>query len=365
MPENSSESFGYREYTGVNNTLASVQTSSADYASPEFYAAREQTVASPVQSFEPASVSQVQSHYDDGNVVQRYDSGSALMQEYRGPQDIEQANEAANAQVDTANATETKSTRRGIAGLGSIGVAVGGWLLKLKGLAFLLKFGVAGFSALISVAFYSLIFGWAFAVGFVALIFIHEMGHVVAMRVKNIPIGGMLFVPFVGAAVAWKGRPHSARDEAEVGIAGPIAGALASTVCLIIAEALKSHNTLWAPLAYIGFFLNLLNLVPVRPLDGGSVVAAIDRRIWIVGFLGLLALQIWSWMNGNPSFWLLLIVIMAASQLWSRGVSGKNAYYDVPLRTRIILTVLYFGLLAVLFMGMSVAHGLMPIASLQ
>jgi Zn-dependent protease len=149
-----------------------------------------------------------------------------------------------------------------------------------------------------------------------------------------------------------------------VGIAGPIAGAMASGVCLLIAELHPDPTNIWAPLAYFGFFLNLFNLIPIVPFDGGRVLAAIDRRIWLLGFLGLLAFQIWQWFQGNFSVWLLIFIAMAATQLWSRGLAPvtpeSNAYYDVPVGTRISLSLLYFGLLAVLVLGMSIAHSMMP-----
>src|SRR5207237_2339700 len=129
--------------------------------------------------------------------------------------------------------------------------------LLLKFQTFLLlfaKFGFAGITALISIAVYSLIFGWPFAIGLVALLFIHEMGHAVVMKLKGIPVGGMIFIPLLGAAVFMRRMPKNAKDEAEVGIAGPIAGAIAASVCLFL--ALQSPvRSVWAPLAYFGFFM--------------------------------------------------------------------------------------------------------------
>ena len=186
------------------------------------------------------------------------------------------------------------------------------------------------------------------------------MGHAIVMKLKGIPVGGLIFIPLLGAAVFMKQMPQNARDEAEVGIAGPIAGALASSFCLIMASL--SINRVWAPLAYFGFFINLINLVPIVPFDGGRVVAAIDRRVWLIGFLGLLAYAIWSLINGSPSLWLFLFVFMAGTQFFARrnaaNVPNGRAYYNVPVGTRITLAVLYFGLAAVLLLGMSMAHGM-------
>lgn len=97
-------------------------------------------------------------------------------------------------------------------------------------MALLLKFGFAGITALVSIGVYSLIFGWQFAIGLVALLFIHESGHALVMKLKGIPIGGMIFIPLFGAAVTMTRMPRNAKDEAEVGIAGPVAGALAASL---------------------------------------------------------------------------------------------------------------------------------------
>jgi Zn-dependent protease len=258
------------------------------------------------------------------------------------------------------------STKKKLTGLAGALAALGAWLLKFKSLAFLLKFGVAGFSALASIFFYSLIFGWPFAIGIVVSLFLHEMGHALVMKLKGLPVGGLIFIPMLGAAVTMRQMPPNAKDEAEVAIAGPLAGAIVASVCLWLGY--QHPASLWAPLAYFGFFINLFNLIPIVPFDGGRVLAAVDRRVWILGFLALLGYQIWTWMNGTFNSFLLIFVLLAAMQLWSRGLRVNNddaqlkAYYSVPLSSRISITVLYFGLAAILFLGMTMAHQLMPIA---
>src|SRR2546425_10412707 len=286
------------------------------------------------------------------------------MTPYRRPSDIEGYTADVGAEQREAarrDSSEGSRKRRGLAGLGGIGAALSALLLKFPLLGSLLKFGWLGFSALFSVAVYSLIFGWPFAIGLVLMLFVHEMGHAVVMKLKGIPIGGMIFIPLLGAAVIMRQLPRNVRDEAEVGIAGPVAGALAAMVSLALARIYP--GAVWAPLAYWGFFINLFNLIPIVPFDGGRVLGAIDRRIWIVGFIGLVAFQIWSWINGNHSLFLLLFVVLAASQLWSRrkvpNTPEAQAYYDVPIGERIVLGLAYFGLAAVLVLGMSISHGLM------
>ena len=199
------------------------------------------------------------------------------MTPYSGPESIDGYTEDIGAEQREAaqrGTTEGGRKRKGLAGLGGIGAAISALLLKFPLLAPLLKFGWLGFTALFSVVVYSLIFGWQFAVGLVALLFVHEMGHAVVMKLKGIPIGGMIFIPLLGAAVIMKQMPKNAKDEAEVGIAGPIAGAIAAMVCLTLAR--ENPDTVWAPLAYFGFFINLFNLIPIVPFDGGRVLGAVS-----------------------------------------------------------------------------------------
>jgi Zn-dependent protease len=347
------------------------QSQGGDYLHPDYYRSGvpQSDPAQPEEPFHPYTTSDPDagSYEDSRESDQQFQNPYAQKYEYRGPQSIEdytvgpEVEQAEGAMVGTA-APEKKRKRLG--GIGGSIAVLGAWLLKLKGLLFLAKFGLAGFTALFSVAVYSLLFGWRFAVGLVVLLFIHEMGHAIVMKLKGIPMGGLVFIPLLGAAVTMRQAPQNARDEAEVGIAGPIAGAIASSFCLFMAYGVLADHV-WAPLAYFGFFINLFNLIPIVPFDGGRVLAAIDRRVWILGFLGLLAFQIWQWLNGNFSMWLLFFVIIAATQLWSRGFApdtpDSRAYYDVPVSTRIVMSLLYFGLAAVLFLGMSASHNLMPL----
>lgn len=300
---------------------------------------------------------------------------TALAPEYRGLADLHNYVDDASVSVETAadqtdsdghGATQKGKKRKGLAGLGGIGAVIAA-LLKLQWLVVVAKFGFAGVTAFISVAAYALIFGWPFAIGIVILLFIHEMGHAVVMKLKGIPIGGMVFIPLLGAAVFMRRMPKNAKDEAEVGIAGPVAGALASLVCLALAFQPSQGPTIWAPLAYFGFFINLFNLIPIVPFDGGRILAAIDRRIWILGFIGLVGFAVWTWIEGNFSPWLLLFIVMAGAQFWLRRdpkTPEARVYYTVPLTERIILSVAYFALAAALILGMSVTHNMIGLMGL-
>jgi Zn-dependent protease len=127
----------------------------------------------------------------------------------------------------------------------------------------LLKFG----SIFIAVGGYALIWGWKFGVGFVALLMLHELGHYIEAKREGLNPKLPVFVPFLGAYVRYtRGHPW---QTAKIAIAGPIFGGLASLVFFAIGRA--SHSQLMEALAYFGFMLNLINLIPIGFLDGGAV----------------------------------------------------------------------------------------------
>src|SRR5258708_17260494 len=141
------------------------------------------------------------------------------------------------------------------------------------------KVVITGGTMLLSVFAYALVFGWWYAVGFVLLIFVHEMGHFVAVSMRGLDVGAAMFIPFVGAWVQLKDMPHDVETEAFVGIAGPLAGTAAAFVCYMMARSYESNLLL--ALSYAGFFINLFNLIPLSPFDGGRITAIISPRLWL------------------------------------------------------------------------------------
>ncbi|HYM64262.1 MAG TPA: site-2 protease family protein, partial [Gaiellaceae bacterium] len=169
--------------------------------------------------------------------------------------------------------------------------AVGFLLFKFKAIAlaiFKFKIFVTSASMLVSVAAYAWIWGWRFAVGFVLLLLVHELGHVLELRHQGIPASAPLFIPFLGAVVGMKQLPDDAWREARVALAGPILGSLGAAGVWAAGEAIDSQ--LLVALAFTGFFLNLFNLLPIVPLDGGRAVGALHPAIWGLGLVGLLGL---------------------------------------------------------------------------
>jgi Zn-dependent protease len=229
--------------------------------------------------------------------------------------------------------------------------AIKGGLLLLPKLKLLTTAG----TALISVAAYSLFFGWTFAVGFVVLLFVHEMGHVIALRREGIKASAPMFIPFLGALITAKSLGENALAEARVGLAGPILGSIGAGACLVIGEV--TNSDLFRALAYIGFFLNLFNLLPVVPLDGGRAMAAMAPWMWFVG-LGALVAMLFVF----PNFILLLIVFFGAMETWRRWKQRKTrsleqaAYYRVSPRNRLLVGAVYVGLIVLLAVGMYETH---------
>jgi Zn-dependent protease len=231
--------------------------------------------------------------------------------------------------------------------------AVGLLLAKFKSLALLAlkaKFLGTALTMVVSVGAYALLFPVWFAVGFVVLIWVHEMGHVLQLRREGIPASAPMFIPFLGALVMMKQMPKNALAEARVGLAGPVVGSLGSLGAWGIYEL--THEPLFLGLAYVGFFLNLFNLLPMLPLDGGRAVGALSPVFWLVGIAGIAALII---VSPNPV--LILIALLGGMELWrrwrARNTPEGQEYYEVDLKHRLLVALAYFGLIAVLAAGMA------------
>jgi len=232
--------------------------------------------------------------------------------------------------------------------------------LAAKGKALLLllpklKLLTTSGSMLVSIGAYTLIWGWQFAVGFVVLLFVHEMGHVIQLRREGVPASAPVFIPFMGAVVWAKQLGGNALAEARVGLAGPILGSLGALACLPIASA--TGNNLFRALAFTGFFLNLFNLAPVLPLDGGRAMAAMAPWMWIVGFGVMLGAAL-----AFPNPIIILILLFGGMETWRRwkarraGGAETQEYYRVAPRHRLMVALVYVGLIAALAYGMHATH---------
>jgi Zn-dependent protease len=231
-------------------------------------------------------------------------------------------------------------------------------LAKLKTVVLLLpklKLLTTAGTMLVSIAAYSFVFGWQFAVGFTVLLLVHEMGHVIALRREGIKASAPMFIPFLGAVISARSLGDDATAEARVGLAGPILGSIGAAACVVI--WLATGNDLYRALAFTGFFLNLFNLLPVVPLDGGRAMAAMAPWMWFLGVAAMIPLAI---IFPNPIIFLIVLVAgYETHRRWKLRKSGsaqQRAYYRVRPRDRALIAVAYLGLIALLVVGMDATH---------
>jgi Zn-dependent protease len=231
--------------------------------------------------------------------------------------------------------------------------AVGAFLAKFGAILFKLKFFTVAGTMIVSVGAYALLGGWWFGVGLVILIFIHEMGHVLELKRQGVPASAPLFIPFMGAVVGMKEMPHNAWREAQVALAGPVLGTLGAAA--VWAYGSWTDSNFWIAMAFVGFFINLFNLLPIVPLDGGRAVAALHPAIWAVGLAGLVVLAIY-----RPSPILPIIIIFGAMELWrrwqTRNLPQFQDYYKVEWWQRAVVFTVYVGLAVLLVLGMHETH---------
>jgi Zn-dependent protease len=219
-----------------------------------------------------------------------------------------------------------------------------------KALPFAKVFLTAGTMGL-SIFLYALRGGFPFAIGFVLLILIHEMGHGYAMKQAGIRASWPVFIPFFGAFISMKDAPQHPTIEARVAYAGPLAGTAGALVCAAIGLAFGSPFFL--ALANIGFFLNLFNLVPLGFLDGARIARVFSRGAWIVG-----AILLGGMFFVSPSPQLLLIGLMGLSAVFRRNDSDLDLVTPADRRT---WAIRYFGLCfflgAAIFFTQRLLHG--------
>ncbi len=216
----------------------------------------------------------------------------------------------------------------------------------------------SSFTIILSIWTYAIFFGWPFAAGFVALIFVHELGHYVAARDRGLDVGLPMFIPFFGAFISLREQPMNAETEAYIAYAGPFIGTLGAFACYWWGR--ETESVFWLALAKSGFVLNLFNLIPVSPLDGGRITAVLTPRIWLLGLPCLIGL--WAYW---PSPMLILVSALAIPQLmaawrYDPHAPENRAYYGVPLAIRAQWAFLYVGLVIVLALFIQQVHELLP-----
>src|SRR5437773_10407043 len=234
--------------------------------------------------------------------------------------------------------------------------ATAGWLtglgaaiiafLKYGGLL-LLKIPALGtvVSVLISFAGYAWIRGPWFAAALIAMIFVHEMGHVLQIRRQGMQATAPIFIPFLGAAIFQRSHPTDALKQAQIGIAGPIAGTIGATAAFFLYLSTQWEVFLLA--ALIGFYINLFNMIPVWQLDGAWVLAPVSKWFQLAGYL-LIAVGVLAF--GFVSPLIIIIALLGIPTLVQRFRDSSNPYYtSVPMRGRIAMGAAWLAL--VIYLG--------------
>jgi Zn-dependent protease len=262
----------------------------------------------------------------------------------------------AGAHAEPAPADSARHSHRtrntALGGLGAAALFLLGKLKFLGLLAGVLKLNTL-LSMVLSIGLYAMEWGLPFAIGFVLLIFVHECGHAIVLRMEGIPAGAPVFIPFLGAVIAMRGMPRNAYVEAKVGIGGPILGSIAAWAVLGI--GLWSRSPMLGNLGHAGILINLFNLIPVSPLDGGRIAGAFSRSVWIGGYVvGLLALLL----TRSP---LLLVVLVAGLfTMWQRWHHPVPGYHDIPRGSRLAVGIAYATLVVALALTLPVGFAVHP-----
>jgi Zn-dependent protease len=261
--------------------------------------------------------------------------------------------EAAAPQAETA----WSRIKKALGPLAVAGVVIAKFFAKLKflvlpALKFLPILLKSGGTMLLMIWIYTQIWGWQFAVGFVLLLLVHECGHLIVAKRFGLKVGAPVFIPFMGAFIALKEAPRNAWIEACVGIGGPILGSLGALACNSLGEIFGAPVLI--ALAWFGYFLNLFNLVPVGMLDGGRIVTALSRWLWLPGFAALL----WfGWKFPNFIVWLMVFASLPRIySLFRKRTEEERRYFEVTPTQRWTMSFLYFGLIIMLLLGMHLAQ---------
>lgn len=198
------------------------------------------------------------------------------------------------------------------------------------------KLALAG----ISFAAYSYMYSWKFSLILMVQLLIHEYGHIWAMKRVGIKTKGIYFIPFVGGAAVASEDFKTRNDEVFVAIMGPIFGFACALAMMIIYYV--TENPMYAAGASWMAMVNLFNLLPINPLDGGRIMKSIAFSIhsWVglifmcLGIAGAIFLAIYA------HIWIFILVVILSTielvlEFWLLNKRKKynallnNEYYSI------------------------------------
>ena len=223
------------------------------------------------------------------------------------------------------------------------------------------KFGPTLISMVLSLGALTLFYGPAFGAGLLALIAVHEFGHLLFARREGIRVSAPIFLGPLGAVIGLRQPPKDARQEAVIAIGGPVVGTMGALVAYLLAQAAPAGSYvhgLLVGLAYVGFLINLFNLIPLSPLDGGRVASALSRWANVAGLVIVAGLLVASFAAGlsNPFLVLILALGVLGTVQRFRQARRNPEYLQVPAATRLWIGAAYVAMLGITALGMSIAH---------
>lgn len=192
---------------------------------------------------------------------------------------------------------------RGI-GATSVVLLKGAKIVSILKLAKFTKILVTATSMMISLLAYGWAFGPLFAIGIISMLFVHEMGHVIAMWHKGMKTSAPVFIPFLGAAIFAPSVGDRA-TEAYIGYGGPLLGSIGALLCMGL--WLITGSPLLLVTAFIGIYINLFNMVPIRPLDGGRIAQVLGRN---TQYIGMMLLMAYTFIMQEPSLLLIWVLVL-------------------------------------------------------
>jgi Zn-dependent protease len=192
------------------------------------------------------------------------------------------------------------------------------------------------FSMFLAFGVYWTIWGWKFALGLILSIYVHEMGHVFAIKKLGMPLSAPVFIPGLGAYIRLKQTIVTPREDARIGLAGPIAGLATAIFCYIV--FLLTGQGIWAAIAKVGAWINLFNLLPFAPLDGGRGFRALSQtQKWLA--VTVIAMM---WFFTHEGL-LVLLLLVGIYQAWRKSaeenIADKRALIEYILLV-IILSIM-------------------------